>query len=57
MCVFGHRFDSDERLPWARQILESRHPLDASERINRLHSAATDALRRHHGLERGGNRR
>src|SRR5215469_14383592 len=26
MCAFGHGFNRDERLPWARQILECRFP-------------------------------
>ncbi len=44
MCVFGHAFDRDERLPWARQILESRFPADPGERMERLYETAFDAL-------------
>ena len=45
MCVFGHAFDRDERLPWAREILESRSPPDPGERMERLYDTAMDALR------------
>jgi hypothetical protein len=45
MCVFGHGFDRDDRLPWARLILESRSPPDPGERMQRLRSLAFDALR------------
>ena len=52
MCVFGHSFDRDERLPWARQILESRVPPDPGERMRRLHDAALEALRKRYFPER-----
>jgi hypothetical protein len=42
ICVFGHAFDRDERLPWARQILESRDPASPSERIDLLYDVAID---------------
>jgi hypothetical protein len=45
MCVFGHGFDRDGRLPWARQILESRFPPNPEERMRRLHAVALEALR------------
>jgi len=32
MCFFGDRFDRDDRLPWARQILESIFPFFALKR-------------------------
>jgi hypothetical protein len=56
MCVFGHSFDRNERLPWARQILESRFPPDPGERMSRLHAAALDALRELDLMERFGTR-
>jgi hypothetical protein len=46
MCVFGHRFDRDDRLPGARHILESRSPVDPGERMLRLHRIAIGAARR-----------
>jgi hypothetical protein len=52
MCVFGHGFERDERLPWARQILESRFPPDPGERMRRLHTVALDALRELDVMER-----
>ena len=54
MCVFGHRFDRDERLPWARHILESRFPPDPEERMRHLHATAVDALQELTGAERNG---
>jgi hypothetical protein len=56
MCVFGHSFDRNERLPWARQILESRFPPDPGERMRRLHEVALDALRELDAMERLGTR-
>jgi hypothetical protein len=44
MCVFGHAFHHDERLAWARQILDSCLPSDPNERMRRLHAAALNAL-------------
>lgn len=52
MCVFGHAFDRNERLPWARHILESRYPSDPGERMRQLHSTAIDALRELDRMER-----
>ena len=45
MCVFDHGFDRDERMPWARDILESGFPLDPGERMQRLDRAAVEVLR------------
>jgi hypothetical protein len=45
MCVFGHGFDRDSRLPWARLILESRFPPNPEGRMLHLHAVALDALR------------
>jgi hypothetical protein len=56
MCVFGHSFDRDERLPWARHILESGVPRDPEERMRRLHEAALNALRELDAMERYGTR-
>jgi hypothetical protein len=56
MCVFGHSFDRSERLPWARQILESRFPPDPGERMRHLHTTALDALREIDVMERSGTR-
>jgi hypothetical protein len=44
MCVFGPRFDEDEKLPWAQEILESDLLLDPGERMRRLHNTAVEAL-------------
>ncbi len=56
MCVFGHAFDRNERLPWARQILESRFPPDPAERIELLHETALRALHEIEAAERLGTR-
>jgi len=56
MCVFGHRFDRDDRLPGAREILEGRFPPDPGERIDRMHASADGALREREQAERGGRR-
>jgi hypothetical protein len=45
MCVFGYGFDRDERLPWAREILESRFPPDPEERMQCFQAVALEALR------------
>lgn len=57
MCVFGHRFDRDERLPWARHILESRFPQDPEQRMRRLHETAIEALHEIDANEQLGGRR
>jgi hypothetical protein len=49
MCVFGHRFDRDERLPWAREILESRFPPAPDERMDELCEMALDARQLENG--------
>jgi len=54
MCVFGHRFDRDERLPWARHILESRFPADPEVRMRHLHATALEALQEIGAAERAG---
>jgi hypothetical protein len=54
MCVFGHRFDRDERLPWARHILESRFPPDPAERMQHLYATALEALQEIDAAERAG---
>jgi hypothetical protein len=53
MCIFGDRFDRDDRLSWARHILESRYPPDPTDRMQYLHATALDALREFEGRERG----
>ena len=45
MCVFGHRFDRDDRLPGARHILETRFLADPEDRMQHLHATAIVALR------------
>ena len=57
MCVFGHRFDRDPQVPWAREILESRFPPDPEERMDRLYTSAADALRHRDEAERRGSSR
>ena len=57
MCVFGHRFDTNERLPWARHILESHYPPDPDERMRHLHATGLDALRLLAEMERDGSGR
>jgi hypothetical protein len=54
ICVFGHRFDRDERHPWARHILESRFPPDPDERMRHLHATAVEALHEIAASERAG---
>ena len=56
MCIFGRSFDCDERLPWARRILENRFPPDPGERMRRLHEVALNALRELDVTERFGVR-
>jgi hypothetical protein len=57
MCVFGYGFDCNERLLWARQILEGRFPPNPERRMRRLHGVALEALRTkmddRNGLGRG----
>jgi len=45
MCVFGHRFDRDDRLPGARHILETRFLADPEDRMQHLHATAIMELR------------
>ena len=51
MCVFGHRFDRDERLPWAREILDGRSPPEPEQRMQRLHEAAVSMANRLGGVQ------
>jgi hypothetical protein len=56
MCVFGHRFDRDERLPWARHILETRFLADPEDRMEHLHATAIAELREREAERERGRR-
>jgi hypothetical protein len=45
MFVFGPDFDRDKRLPWASAILRSSALRESSQRMDKLHGAATAFLR------------